>query len=305
MIYTVTLNPSLDYFVELDQFEKGMLNRAARQQYLPGGKGINVSRVLRQLGIESKALGFAGGFTGDFIRQALESEQIEADFTRTEAPTRINVKIHHGSETEINGKAPDITEEQVDHFYTKLETLQAGDILVLSGSVPSSVPVTVYQTLAEIAQGKGARVIIDTSGSALKESLKSKPFLIKPNQHELEELTGASVQTLQDACLHARSIIGKGIEVVIVSMGGQGAALITKEQSWIAEPPTGQVVNSVGAGDSLVAGFIAKFTETGDLISAFQYGIACGSATAFHIDLCTKEMADELVKLVNVHLFKE
>ncbi|WP_339232936.1 1-phosphofructokinase [Geobacillus sp. FSL W8-0032] len=300
MIYTCTLNPSVDYIVHMDELRVGELNRALKTLTFPGGKGINVSRVLKRLGVDSTALGFAGGFTGAFIESELRNEGIACDFVHVPGPTRINVKLKAGLETEINGQGPVISSEEVRRLIAKIAALSAGDVLVLAGSAPPSLPVEAYEQLAAEAAKRQVRLVIDTSGPALEALLACRPFLAKPNHHELAELFGAAVLTKEEIILYGRRLVERGVEHLIVSMGGAGAFYFGREATLFAEAPQGTVKNSVGAGDSMVAGFLAAWASGTSIEEAFAYSVAAGSATAFSEDLCTKEEVEALVDRVRV-----
>ncbi|MFX3617699.1 MAG: 1-phosphofructokinase [Sporolactobacillus sp.] len=300
MIYTCTLNPAIDYFVQVDHFEAGKINHVKSDRKMPGGKGINVSRVLQHLGQPSKCLGFIGGFTGDFIINQLEKESIESSFVTVDGDTRINVKLKSDSETEVNGVAPAITDAQLNELFARLESLTDKDILVLSGSVPGTLPVTIYKEMIERVSASGVKVVADTSGDAFKEVVKVKPFLVKPNHLELGDYFGAEVHTVEDVKTYGRKLVDLGIEHVIVSMGGQGAVYIDRDTYLFAPPAKGKLVNSVGAGDSMVGGFLSEFTTSGDFRKAFRKGAAAGGATAFSVDLCSKEKVEELLPQIKV-----
>jgi 1-phosphofructokinase len=289
MIYTCTITPSLDYTTYLPEFRSGKLNRSEEVYYYPGGKGINVSRVLRRLEVDNIALGFTGGFTGDYIQYFLRQEGIHTDFIQTEEITRINVKIKADKETELNGPGPEISLEQQRQLVSKVQEMKNGDWFVLAGRLPESIAQSFFKDIATICNDNGVRFILDTSGSALKELIDMKPFLIKPNEQELGELFDTVIENKQEAHYYAKKLVDKGVQHVIVSMGGEGALLVTKEIAVFAEAPKGIVVNTVGAGDSLVSGFLASFTKDGDPIEAFRSGVASGSATAFRVDLCEKK----------------
>ena len=304
MIYTCTITPSLDFTTYLPEFQTGKLNRTDEVYYYPGGKGINVSRVLRRLGIDNIAISFAGGFTGDYIEQFLRSEGIETDFIPTDEITRINVKIKSAKETELNGPGPDITLTAQHQLLEKARKMKKEDWFVLAGNVPESIPSSFLKELVEICNAIGAHFVLDTSGPALKELVQMKPFLIKPNEQELGELFGTEIKTKQEAYRYAKKLVDLGVKHVIVSMGGEGALLVTKELALSAEAPKGVVVNTVGAGDSLVSGFTASFYKDEDAEKAFRYGVASGSATAFQSDLCQKSDVEALldqVKITSLH----
>ncbi|AZB43963.1 1-phosphofructokinase [Bacillus sp. FJAT-42376] len=300
MIYTCTLNPSIDYLIQLEEFHLGSLNRSKETKLFPGGKGINVSRVLKRLGTESTALGFSGGFTGDFIKNFLESEAITADFTEAADHTRINVKLKTGVETEVNAAGPKITLEQQEQLISKITRLQKGDLLVLAGSIPSSIPLTFYSTAAEICRKAGVETVIDATGPALEETFRHSPLLIKPNHHELGELFHTTVSNVNEAAYYGKKLISLGVQNVIVSMAGEGAVLVNEDCVLKASVPQGVLKNSVGAGDSVVAGFLASLAQQDTVEEAFQRGTAAGSATAFSHDLCTKEEAEKLYKEVKI-----
>ncbi|WP_216831804.1 1-phosphofructokinase [Alkalihalobacterium elongatum] len=295
MIYTVTLNPSIDFIVKVADFQLGALNRSDDDMKQPGGKGINVSRVLSRLGKPSVATGFIGGFTGEFIEQGLRKENIVTRFVRVNEETRINIKLKTGTETEINGAGPRVIEQQLEELIEKIKELKENDYLVLAGSVPRTVPSDIYSQLMEIAQKSGAKVIVDTSGEPLLEAIERKPYLIKPNHHELGELFSNEVKTIDEAIPLAQRLLDKGVENIIVSFASKGALLMNKDLCIHATVPKGEVVNSVGAGDTVVASFLAYLEDTNDSLRAFQYAIAAGSATAFSNEFCTKEDIERLV----------
>lgn len=298
MIYTLTLNPSIDYVIELDQVELGSLNRTVKETKFPGGKGINVSRVLKRLKTDSMALGFIGGFTGRFIEEYLETEQIASDFVRVNEDTRINVKIKTENETEINAKGPKITDLEYETLKKKIMNLSKDDLLVLAGSIPSTLPATTYEELVKICSGNGAKFVVDAEGELLKKVLLYRPFLIKPNHHELGELFHTTIDECEEVIPYARKLIEMGAQNVIVSLADKGAVFINTETVLVAEVPRGTVKSSVGAGDSTVAGFLAKYQETKSFEDAFKYGVSSGSATAFSIGLCTREKIEEILPQV-------
>lgn len=300
MIYTCTLNPSVDYIVHVDELRLGELNRAVKTLTFPGGKGINVSRVLKRLGVESTALGFIGGFTGSFIIEQLQSENIACDFVEVPGNTRINVKLKSGTETEINGQGPMMEPEHEEALIKKMQALTENDVVVLAGSVPSSLSPDVYEKIIDEAKKAKAKVVVDTSGPVLKQLLARKPFLAKPNHKELAELFETSFHSQGEIKVYGRRLVELGVENVIVSMAGNGAFYFNKEMTLFAEAPKGTVKNSVGAGDSMVAGFLAAYTNGKSLEEAFAYSVASGSATAFSEDLCTKDRVEQLVREINV-----
>ncbi|MGQ3478972.1 1-phosphofructokinase [Paenibacillus sp. TY11] len=300
MIYTVTLNPSIDYIVEVDDLKLGDLNRMKRDLKLPGGKGINVSRVLNQLGADSTAIGFLGGFTGRFIDDTLREESIKTDFVIIEDDTRINIKLKHGDETEINGLGPAIREQEADALVQKLAGLQKNDIVVLSGSIPPSLGGDFYDRLISVCQQTGAEFVIDTTGEALMKALAHKPLLIKPNHHELAELFGVTIHSKEEIVTYGRKLLEAGAKNVLISMAGEGALFITADEVYHANVPAGTVKNSVGAGDSMIAGFVGTLALHGDPIEAFRAGVASGSATAFSDDLATREKIEQLRPQVTI-----
>ncbi|AHM65355.1 1-phosphofructokinase [Paenibacillus polymyxa SQR-21] len=300
MIYTVTLNPSIDYIVEVDDLKLGDLNRMKRDLKLPGGKGINVSRVLNQLGADSTAIGFLGGFTGRFIDDTLREESIKTDFVMIEDDTRINIKLKHGDETEINGLGPAIREQEADALVQKLASLQKNDIVVLSGSIPPSLGGDFYERLIRVCQQTGAEFVIDTTGEALMKALVHKPLLIKPNHHELAELFGVTIHSEEEIVTYGRKLLEAGAKNVLISMAGEGALFITADEVYHANVPAGTVKNSVGAGDSMIAGFVGTLALHGDPIEAFRAGVASGSATAFSDDLATREKIEHVRPQVTI-----
>jgi 1-phosphofructokinase len=300
MIYTVTLNPSVDYIVEVNDFALNSLNRIEREEKYPGGKGINVSRVLKRIDISSKALGFIGGFTGGFIQKKLKAENVTADFIEVEGDSRINIKLKTGQETEINGNGPVISRENLELLMQQIRALQEGDVLLLAGSIPPSLPASLYEEITKDCSERGVKVAVDASGKALLDVIKHRPFFIKPNHHELGELFNVEIHGVQEAVLYGKKLVEMGAEHVVVSMAGDGALLLTKDYTYFANVPKGKVINSVGAGDSLVAGFLGIYEKTENLKEAFRYGVATGSATAFSSDLAEKEKIEELLPQVKV-----
>ncbi|AIQ59842.1 1-phosphofructokinase [Paenibacillus borealis] len=299
MIYTVTLNPSVDYIVEVEEFTIGGLNRMKRDMKLPGGKGINVSRVLKQLGVENTATGFLGGFTGGYIEQWLGQEKIASDFVHIADDTRINIKLKAGEETEINGAGPEIAESETASLLRKLDALKQGDIVILSGSTPPSLGGDFYSRLIAVCKQKGAEFVIDTTGQALTDALAHGPLLVKPNHHELAELFGTQISTREEIITYGRKLLEGGARHVLVSMAGEGALFISEQGVYHAAAPAGRVRNSVGAGDSMIAGFVGTLSLTGgDVLEAFRAGVASGSATAFSDDLADRQKIEQLRPLV-------
>ena len=301
MIYTVTFNPSIDYIVRLEQFTAGEINRVNYEQILPGGKGINVSIVLKNLGHDSAALGFLAGFTGVAMQQMLHTFGVTDDFVRLDDGfSRINVKIKAERETEINGQGPVITQEAQRALFEKLDRMTRGDTLVLAGSIPNTLPDDMYERIMEHLAGRGIRIVVDATKNLLRRVLKYRPFLIKPNNHELGEMFGIELKTDDDIIFHAKKLQEEGATNVLISMAGDGAILLTSEGVFYrSAAPKGTLVNSVGAGDSMVAGFLAGFMESdGDYERAFYMGVATGSASAFSENLATREEALALLKTI-------
>ncbi|QSF43687.1 1-phosphofructokinase [Paenibacillus tianjinensis] len=294
MIYTVTLNPSIDYIVEVEDLRLGSLNRMTRDLKLPGGKGINVSRVLNQLKVRNTATGFLGGFTGQFIEDWLQKEGTSSDFVPACGDTRINIKLKSGEETEINGAGPDISMEEADALMNKLYNLKSGDIVIMSGSIPPSLGESFYNKLIGVCKEQGADFVIDTTGQALKQALIHGPLLVKPNHHELAELFGVTISTRAEIITYGRKLLESGAQHVLVSMAGEGALFISEQGVFYANAPAGKVKNSVGAGDSMIAGFVGTLSKTGNVLEAFRTGVASGSATAFSDDLADGELIEQL-----------
>lgn len=296
MIYTVTFNPSLDYTVEVEHLEMGATNRTSFEQMLPGGKGINVSFVLKNLGVDSTALGFLAGFVGDEIQKKVEKEGIKAEFMKlTDGVSRINVKIRNINGMEINGMGPDIPTKKVDELMARMDTLQKGDTLVLAGSIPKTMPDSIYMDIMASLAEKDIQVVVDATKDLLMNVLQYKPFLIKPNNHELGEIFGVTLNTREEVVPYAKKLQEKGAKNVLVSMAGEGAVLIDETGTvHMSEAPQGKVVNAVGAGDSMVAGFLAGWISSRDYETAFRMGLATGSASAFSDKLATKEEVEEV-----------
>lgn len=297
MIYTVTFNPALDYVVFLDQLKLGDINRATRESIFYGGKGINVSTILNTLGMETTALGFVAGFTGKAIEEGLAAQGMHTDFIHLpEGNSRINVKVKHGDETEINGQGPVITQEAIDALFEKLQALGEDDILVLAGSIPNTLPEDIYERILAALSGKKIRTVVDATKDLLLNVLKYHPFLIKPNNHELGEMFDTVCETREDIEHYAGELQKMGARNVLISMAGNGAILITEDGETIQMgTPKGKVINSVGAGDSMVAGFVAGYLRTGSYKEALKNGTAAGSATAFSEGLASREMFEEML----------
>lgn len=298
MIYTVTFNPSLDYIVSVDDFKLGLTNRTSSELILPGGKGTNVSTVLKNLGFESTALGFVAGFTGNEIVKRLNDMGIKSDFISIEnGISRINIKLKSIDGTEINGAGPDISEEKVNELMDKLNQLKEGDVLVLAGSIPSSMSDNIYRDIMADLKDRGVMIVVDATKDLLLNVLEYHPFLIKPNNHELGEIFDVKLTTREEVIPYGRKLQEKGARNVLVSMAGEGAVLIAEDGQVFDTPaPKGKLINGVGAGDSMVAGFVAGWIEKQDYEYAFHMGVASGSASAFSENLATKE---EIINVYN------
>ncbi len=296
MIYTVTFNPAVDYVVHSGAMELGSVNRSNGEEIYFGGKGINVSFVLKELGLTSKALGFIAGFTGEAIKKGVEEKGIDSDFVRLESGfSRINIKIKSTEETELNGQGPNISEKAIAELFTKLEKLQDGDTIVLAGSIPNTLPSDIYEQILQRISNKKIKAVVDATGQLLMKVLPYKPFLIKPNNHELGEMFGVKLTTIEEIEEYARKLQVMGARNVLISMAGDGALLIDETgEAHHCGVCKGTVKNSVGAGDSMVAGFIAGIKD-GDYEYALKLGTATGGATAFSDGLATKPEIDRLL----------
>ena len=299
MIYTVTFNPAIDYVIKVDHLTLGSVNRTKREDVYCGGKGINVSTVLSNLGIDSVGLGFIAGFTGDAIEAGAKKLGFQPDFIRLrEGMTRINVKIKSDEESEINGQGPVIHEDELKQMFQKIDQLQDGDILVLAGSIPASLPEDIYEKIMERLQEKEIQIVVDATKDLLLNVLKYHPFLIKPNNHELGEMFGVVLKNNDEIIEYAKKLQERGARNVLVSMAGDGAILITEKGDIHIMPCSkGEVKNSVGSGDSMVAGFITGYLKShGDYEEALKMGTAAGSASAFSEDLASGEKIMDLYK---------
>ncbi len=302
MIYTVTYNPSLDYYVKVNNIKQGIVNRTQSEYLTVGGKGINVSLALKVLEEESMALGFIAGFTGDAIKAKVAESGLKYDFIKIEGQSRINVKIKSGNETDINGVGANVTQADVNKLVSKLKKLlKEGDWLVICGSVPASLPITAYgDLLKKLKKISGIKIVVDAYDGLLTETLKYKPFLIKPNIHELCEIFNIPVSSdTKKITACARELQKLGARNVIVSMGSWGAVMVTdSDQSMYVRAAHGELVNSVGAGDSMIAGFIHEYTRSGNYFSALNFATAAGSACAFTSDLATKAQIEYIESLM-------
>ncbi|MBC5996808.1 1-phosphofructokinase [Romboutsia ilealis] len=302
MIYTVTLNPAIDYLINLDNLEIGSINRVEDEKVYAGGKGINVSNMLKQLGYENTALGFISGFTGEFIVNTLVEKGINNKFIKLKNGfTRINVKVKGKEETEINGKGPVITNDELNELYKILDNLNSDDILVLAGSIPSTLDDKLYENIMDRIKNKGVKVVVDATKNLLLNVLKYKPFLIKPNNHELEEIFNVKLNSNEEIIKYSKKLKEMGALNVLVSMGKDGALLLTEnDEVYVSNVAKGIVKNSVGAGDSMVAGFIAGYLDTNSYLEGLKLGAASGGATAFSYDIATKEFIDEIKEQIIV-----
>lgn len=297
MIYTITFNPSLDYIMQVPSFTEGETNRSEGETLYPGGKGINVSIVLSHMGFATHTLGFRAGFTGAEIERLIRKEGSVVDFIELpQGCSRINVKLKGRKESEINGQGPSIPDDALNALYARLSLLRKGDTLVLAGSIPDCLPADIYQKIMKRVQDREIRCVVDATGDLLQNALQYEPFLVKPNVHELGDLFGVSIENLQDVEAYSEKMQSMGAQNVLVSMGGEGAFLLdAKRKTHYSKAPKGKLVNSVGAGDSMVAGFLVGYLNTRDYEKAFQLGVCCGSATAFLPWLAEKEDVSKLL----------
>lgn len=301
MIYTVTLNPSLDYIVNVDNFQIGEVNRTSKELLYPGGKGINVSIVLNNLGMESTALGFTAGFTGEEIKRLLNEDGIKTSFIEVnDGISRINLKLRSGSETEINGMGPKVEAKNIEELFSKIDVLKEGDVLVLAGSIPSIMPETMYKDIMERLSGRGVMIAVDATRDLLLNTLKYHPFVIKPNNKELGEIFGIKLETAEEILPYAEKLRQGGARNVIVSMGAHGAMMVDENGEWrYHDSFGGKPVNTVGAGDSFVAGFLAGYLRTKDYEKAFYTGLCSGSASSYSEELAKKNEVHELLSVLN------
>ncbi len=301
MIYTITFNPALDYISQVNNFEIGKINRTEKEKILPGGKGLNVSTVLKNLGIKSTALGFIAGFTGEELKRNIEQRGIKTDFIKVKKGiTRINVKISSKEETALNGNGPDIATEDINELLEKIEQINSKDTVILAGNIPKCINNDIYEIICKKLECKKVRFVVDATKELLMNVLKYKPFLIKPNKEELEETFKEKIETKEDIIVHAKKLQEMGAQNVLISLGGEGAILVTKEnKEYFLNAPKGKVLNTVGAGDSMVAGFIAGYEKSGEFEYAFKMGVATGSASAFSMNLATAEEVANLLKEIN------
>lgn len=298
MIYTITFNPALDYISQVEKFEIGKINRTKTEKILPGGKGLNVSTVLKNLGQDSTALGFIAGFTGDELKKEVEIKEIKTDFIKVkEGITRINVKISSNEETALNGNGPKITDENIEELLEKIGKIKKEDMVILAGNVPKGINDNIYEIICKKLKQNEVTFIVDATRELLINVLKYNPFLIKPNREELEETFNVKIETKDDIVKYAKELQLMGAQNVLISLGGDGAILVTTEDKvYFSNAPKGKVINTVGAGDSMVAGFVAGYKQSGEFEHAFKMGIATGSASAFSMNLATREEVANLLK---------
>lgn len=291
MVYTVTLNPAIDYVVRMDEYKEGHVNRTSSEKLMYGGKGINTSVVLTNLGVDNTAFGFVGGYIGKELESLLHNDGIKTDFVHLQnGNTRINVKIKAHNETEINALGPNISEEELEEFMTKLHKLQNGDFITLAGSVPPSVPKDIYVRIAKALADKGINMVVDAEKNLLTDVLPYRPFLIKPNHHEIGAIFDCELKTKTEILSAARNLQKLGARNIFVSMAGDGGLFVSENgEAYYSPAPVGKVVNSTGAGDSSVAGFLAEYIRSNDFKKAFVHGLCAGSASAFSAKLATKE----------------
>ena len=300
MIYTLTLNPAIDYYMSMENFQLGSLNSLEEGYTLPGGKGINVSKVLKNFSIESKALGFVGGFTGDYIKKHLNEYEIESDFIELQENTRINIKLKtKDSETEIAGKSPTISRENVKELLKKFEEIKKDDVVILSGSVPNSISKSIYADIIKLLP-KDCKVILDTRGLPFVEGLKEGVFLTKPNNQELEEFFNRKLNNIEEIIQAGKDLQALGSKNVLISLGKDGSILITEKEVYIGNAPQGKLISSVGAGDSMVAGVVYGIAKGMTLEDSYKYGIASGSSTAFSEGLTTFEGMNSLLNKIEI-----
>lgn len=298
MIYTVTFNPALDYLMYVSELQSDDINRTEKEQLFYGGKGINVSVILTRMGVKNKALGFLAGFSGHQLEDMLNADSIENDFVYLKKGyTRINVKIKSKKETDINACGPEITADDIQELFKKIENLEKDDCLVLAGSIPKSLPDNIYEKILDKLNGKGIDFVVDATGDLLKNVLKYKPFMIKPNHHELGEIFSTEIKTLDEIKKYGKMLQDMGARNVLISRGKDGAALLDEngEIHTMGNVP-GKIVSSVGCGDSMVAGFLAGYYQTKDYAYALKLGSACGNATAFSSSLATKDEIEKMLK---------
>ena len=304
MIYTLTLNPSIDYVLRIEQFDDGQTIRSKSEEKYPGGKGIMVSKLLKNLGAKSINIGFLGGFTGEFIKNKLENLGIDEEFTKISDDSRINVKLKYDTETEINAQGPQIKEEEIEDFLNYLDDLEEDDFVIISGSIPKSLGDDFYRVIVNLLEMNNVRFALDTSGKKLFKLSSYKPFLVKPNKDELSEIFEDKIDGDEKIVKYARKLIDQGAENVIVSLGKDGSMFVDNNIAYKAKPIEGKLINSVGSGDSMVAGYIYGYMKGLSKIDSYKLAIACGSATAFSPDIAEKNLIYQILEKVEVEEWK-
>ena len=304
MIYTLTLNPSIDYVLRIEQFDDGQTIRSKSEEKYPGGKGIMVSKLLKNLGAKSINIGFLGGFTGEFIKNKLEKLGIDEEFTKISDDSRINVKLKYDTETEINAQGPQIKEEEIEGFLNYLDDLEEDDFVIISGSIPKSLGDDFYRVIVNLLEMNNVRFALDTSGKKLFKLTSYKPFLVKPNKDELSEIFEDKIDSDEKIVKYARKLIDQGAENVIVSLGKDGSMFVDNNIAYKAKPIEGKLINSVGSGDSMVAGYIYGYMKGLSKIDSYKLAIACGSATAFSPDIAEKNLIYQILEKVEVDEWK-
>ena len=307
MIYTVTLNPALDYFMDFDQAKLGQVNRATETRMLPGGKGIVESRMMSLLKVENTALGFLGGFPGKFIQDYLENIGSQSDFTPIAGTTRINtkIKVNAQEETSFDAAGPDLSDAEIQAFLSKFDDLQSDDIVVFAGTIPKALGEDFYEVLIEKVKARGAQFAIDVDGQKLLKTLKYEPLVIKPNREELEEIYSVKFKSKEDIIPYGQKLLAEGAQNVMISMAGDGALLFTGKETYFAAPIKGELKNSIGAGDSTVAGFLAEWSRSQDTLAAFKQGVACGTAKVFSEDMASESFLKECFEKVTIEKINE
>lgn len=304
MIYSVTLNPCIDYIIHVDHFDEGKLNRSTADYMNVGGKGIMVSKLLRNIGVENTALGFVGGFTGDHIRNWFEKENMKQSFVEVGGNTRINVKLKSEKESEINGMGPTITADEEQRFLDRISQIGEGDTVIISGSSAPGLSDEIFEKIISTVKEKGADFVIDTTGDRLIDSMKKNPILVKPNIDEIGELFGMEFESKEEVIPYAKKCLELGARYAIVSMGKDGAIFLDGEDVYYSPRVNGQLVNSVGAGDSMIAGFIGSLKSGKSPLESFKFSVACGTATAFCEDIGTKDEIEEILEKVQIQKIK-
>lgn len=301
MYYTITLNPAIDMLTKVENFEFGKLNRTGESDYVIGGKGINISLLLNNIGKESKALGFIAGFTGYFIKEELKKKGIKSNFVETKGFTRINIKLTTEQETEINSQSSKVAKENIKEFFDTLEELSDNDTVFLSGNIIPGMDSDDFAAIAKKVREKGAKLVVDSNKDMVLDTLKYKPFIIKPNEFELGEMFGVKISNTEEIAKYAKKLQEMGAENVLVSRGSKGAILFTNEGDiFTANTAMGKVISTIAAGDSMLAMFVAKYDETGDYRLSLQYASAAGGATSFSAGVGKKKLIDELLSQINV-----